>query len=301
MIVKDLKNCMSSRLFSVITGFIPVILVQRMTNQVNKFALLFKRSLLSQDCRNRLCVMSGNDGCRGCLSMFFPFIKLLNRMYHSGSSANELTLKAKDDNKSVLQLGRSMIEMLGVLAIIAVLSVGGIAGYSKAMQAHKSNIQRQLLSELLQAMIEIKPKLGTNLAEFQNITDLVYSLGYLPEGTTYKNSTIYDKSGNMIQIHKYNRDDAKHFVLEIFFRADQDSDLSRESEEFCHNIVWAAKPIAQDIKVIDYYRIEDGKGTVYSLFSTKSLISATLNDIQSKCHFMAKDGGGVHYSIHLWP
>ena len=32
------------------------------------------------------------------------------------------------------QIGRSMIEMLGVLAIIGVLSVGGIAGYTKAME-----------------------------------------------------------------------------------------------------------------------------------------------------------------------
>ena len=37
------------------------------------------------------------------------------------------------------QLGRSMVEMLGVLAIIGVLSVGGIAGYSKAMEKHKIN------------------------------------------------------------------------------------------------------------------------------------------------------------------
>ena len=37
------------------------------------------------------------------------------------------------------QLGRSMIEMLGVLAIIGVLSVGGIAGYSKAMMKFKIN------------------------------------------------------------------------------------------------------------------------------------------------------------------
>ncbi len=35
------------------------------------------------------------------------------------------------------QIGRSMIEMLGVLAIISVLSVGGIAGYSKAMEMYK--------------------------------------------------------------------------------------------------------------------------------------------------------------------
>ena len=41
--------------------------------------------------------------------------------------------------KSVSELGRSMIEMLGVLAIIGVLSVGGIAGYSKAMEKFKVN------------------------------------------------------------------------------------------------------------------------------------------------------------------
>lgn len=46
-------------------------------------------------------------------------------------------LTLKDDNRNVLQCGRSMIEMLGVLAIIGVLSVGGIAGYSKAMEKYK--------------------------------------------------------------------------------------------------------------------------------------------------------------------
>ncbi len=35
--------------------------------------------------------------------------------------------------------GRSMIEMLGVLAIVGILSAGGIAGYSMAMQHHKTN------------------------------------------------------------------------------------------------------------------------------------------------------------------
>lgn len=38
-----------------------------------------------------------------------------------------------------MQKGRSMIEMLGVLAIIGVLSVGGIAGFTKAMDAYKTN------------------------------------------------------------------------------------------------------------------------------------------------------------------
>ena len=52
-------------------------------------------------------------------------------------------------NKKNGQSGRSMIEMLGVLAIVGVLSAGGIAGYSMAMQSHKTNqlIERiQLIS-----------------------------------------------------------------------------------------------------------------------------------------------------------
>lgn len=41
--------------------------------------------------------------------------------------------------KNLLQLGRSMVEMLGVLAIIGVLSIVGIQGYKKAMNKIKAN------------------------------------------------------------------------------------------------------------------------------------------------------------------
>ncbi len=41
--------------------------------------------------------------------------------------------------KYARQNGRNMIEMLGVLAIVGILSVGGIAGYSMAMQNHRTN------------------------------------------------------------------------------------------------------------------------------------------------------------------
>ena len=54
------------------------------------------------------------------------------------------------------QIGRSMIEMLGVLAIIAVLSVGGIVGYGKAMRMWQANIQKQMIEELLHSMIEVR-------------------------------------------------------------------------------------------------------------------------------------------------
>ena len=41
--------------------------------------------------------------------------------------------------KHIHQVGRSMVEIIGVLAIIGVLSVGAIAGYSNAMTKHKLN------------------------------------------------------------------------------------------------------------------------------------------------------------------
>ncbi len=51
------------------------------------------------------------------------------------------------------EVGRSMIEMLGVLAIIAVLTVGGIAGYSKAMKKYQAN---KVVGEIIQVLAKLK-------------------------------------------------------------------------------------------------------------------------------------------------
>ena len=266
--------------------------------------------MLREDYRNKF----ENGWCWGrrssvyCKSVIISiFSKGLNvahqyeALFERGVQRSTRVRKAQVVTRQTNPLGRSMIEMLGVLAIIAVLSVGGIAGYSKAMLAYKSNIQREMLSELLRAMIEIKPKLGTNLAEFQNITELFYSLGYLPEGTTYKNNTIFDKSGNKIQIHKY-YSSRKDYVMEIYFRDQANSLLSFSSEELCRNIVWATKPIADEIYFINFW--QDVKDSKFSpvLFNHDNLAKATLADIQSKCHLTTTDGfNSVHYSIHLYP
>ena len=195
-------NSTASRLFSVITRHdaqsVPIILVQRVTNLVNKFAVLFKRSMLLQDCRNA----SGNDGCGGRLFMFFSFLKLLNRIYHPGSSANELSLKAKDDYKSVLQLGRSMIEMLGVLTIIAVLSVGGIAGYSKAMEKFKVNKAISeyslLIFGILEHLDDLRPTACGN-TNFCGLASYYQAANLLPGNWIVTDDAhISDSNGNMI-------------------------------------------------------------------------------------------------------
>ena len=189
-------NSTISRLFSVIFWLVPKILLQQVTNQVNKLALLFKRSMLSQDCRNA----SGNDGCCGrWLSVCYQFFK---RIYHPGSSANELSLKAKDDYKSVLQLGRSMIEMLGVLAIIGVLSVGGIAGYSKAMEKFKVNKAISEYSLLIFGILEHLDDLRPTACDNTNFCGLAsyYQAANLLPGNwiVTDDAHIYDSNGNII-------------------------------------------------------------------------------------------------------
>lgn len=62
------------------------------------------------------------------------------------------------------QIGRSMIEMLGVLAIISVLSVGGIAGYSKAMEMYK-------LTKWQKAMIQTISNIQTAYINQKYYTD----------------------------------------------------------------------------------------------------------------------------------
>ncbi len=78
--------------------------------------------------------------------------------------------------------GRSMVEMLGVLAIIGVLSAGGLAGYSKAMEKHKTNT---LVNEI--------QMITTNLiTAFQN------ELDYSALGTDKTTGTAFAVSLNAI-------------------------------------------------------------------------------------------------------
>ena len=63
------------------------------------------------------------------------------------------------------QIGRSMIEMLGVLAIIAVLSVGGIVGYGKAIEQFKVNRLIEEYGYVVQQLIEKGDSLRENVKD----------------------------------------------------------------------------------------------------------------------------------------
>lgn len=92
------------------------------------------------------------------------------------------------------QLGRSMIEMLGVLAIVGVLSIGGIAGFSEAMFRDKLNKQAEQFSSILSGIFthgDILKAQGTG----GNITSAMYYLGIIPPEMK-KGNQYYDVFGN---------------------------------------------------------------------------------------------------------
>ena len=98
-------------------------------------------------------------------------------------------LQSRKDKKQN-QLGRSMIEMLGVLAIIGVLSVGGIAGYSKAMNKWKLQKAFDQISTIVTNMYTLMG--NVNAADQENLnSELAIKLGIIPDEMVQDNPYGY--------------------------------------------------------------------------------------------------------------
>ena len=216
------------------------------------------------------------------------------------------------DDYRVVQSGRSMIEMLGVLAIIAVLSVGGIAGYSKALMKWKSNVQKNMLAELLTNMIKIRPNLNKKSTSFDNITYVFEAMGALPEGITYKNNYMYDKEDNLIWIDyglsSWTNEDGSigtmfAYVLRFHYKIGT-GNLTIPAKDFCLNLLEAAKTIAEEVVYIktNYSDSSSWNGSGQNvMYTKKSLETATMADMQQKCNMVIKEEGGVYFSLLLNP
>ena len=209
-------------------------------------------------------------------------------------------------------VGRSMIEMLGVLAIVGVLSVGGIAGYSKALMKWKSNVQKNMLAELLTNMIKIKYNLDKKSTSFDNITYVFEAMGALPEGITYKNNYMYDKEDNLIWIDyglsSWKNEDGSvstqfSYVIRFYYKIGI-GNLTVPAKDFCLNLLESAKTIAEDVVYIktNYHDSsiwnDSGQNVMYT---KKSFATATMADMQQKCNMVIKEDGGVRFSLLINP
>ena len=209
--------------------------------------------------------------------------------------------------------GRSMIEMLGVLAIIGVLSVGGIAGYSKAMLMWRSNIQRNLIAELLHGAIDLKLRLNHQTIPYQNITSALAGLGYIPEEVEYKNGNIYTKEGFSVYVsyglrtmtsrtdgHTYQQN---QYTIYFIFNQ-RGTALNLSEEEFCNNLLQVAKEAANEVSRIDFWKMDSTStspngDTGITLYSGNSLKNAAMAEMRQKCKMVFTETGLAHFNICL--
>ena len=220
-----------------------------------------------------------------------------------------------NNNRSVFQSGRSMIEMLGVLAIIAVLSVGGIAGYSKAMAMWRSNIQRNMISELIASTIKMKPNLDAFDQKYNMLNSVIYAMGDMPEGLEYKGGLFYDKNGvnmDVVQGHSTWIDQNGNVTggaqrLIIFFRYSQgDGNSSLSAVDLCRNIIEAAKPVANEVLMINFWEAVDTSINWHghkdkTLYTGQTLKNAEISDIMQKCKMNFAKGGNEQFLLYLNP
>ena len=181
------------------------------------------------------------------------------------------------------QIGRSMVEIIGVLAIIGVLSVGAIAGYSKAMMKHKLNKQSTQFNQIFTAVYKYDN--WGNITGSGNMIPMLKTLGEIPrEMITTDTQYIYDVFKNRISIS-----------LNSYYKAPKlyvylDLSESGESMEICRNIFYTVKEWHENMFVIESYGVStegnqnlQAYGDKYCSRGRTCLVDLTLDRIDNLC------------------
>ena len=199
------------------------------------------------------------------------------------------------------QIGRSMIEMLGVLAIIGVLSVGGIAGYSKAMEMWKENRSIQQYSMLLYGMMEHIDDIK-KLPTYQSYVDIANSLNLIPN--SWKNTSVptimTDDMDNWVQL----RGGEQHFDFEVYFARNSNYSKVKSKLQFCRRL-WnnIAIPLTEHIKYVYVWRNGAQEqntywyGSKYCDIGLYCLSGITLSDINKQCNSCVEEDNLLNCSF----
>ena len=188
--------------------------------------------------------------------------------------------------------GRSMIEMLGVLAIIAVLSVVGLDGFSKAMRMYRSAVQKETLEHLLANMVKIRNNLNHEVKTFENISYLFAAMGELPNGITFRDNRLYDKSGNSFTVYfgkntwKTPTGTASSFEYHVRINWEQkDNSTSPTAYDSCINTLEVAKANSNEIKTVTQFIGNSEAFLSYdqSNISWKNMTVTQMNEVCKSC------------------
>lgn len=201
----------------------------------------------------------------------------------------------------ICSIGRSMIEMLSVLAVIAVLTTGGIAGYSKAMLKWQVNQQMEIISQLLNTMIQYRESLGRNLQKdisYQTLMPVLASTGNMPDtlteypeklsdGTWYQDrfGFLYDVRYGGIFWKDSNDNILSSIESSINIRLPKaGSFLTQASYKFCVAALNFAKINTRDIWRVSVWNISSGNKDRKS-FDYGAITQLTAAQISDSCRY----------------
>ena len=188
------------------------------------------------------------------------------------------------------QLGRSMVEMLGVLAIIGILSASALSGYSKAMMQLKLNKHTDEISYLMATAIFNNDKL--NKASFNMFEELkalgAFTWNVIPnKKVTDDNSTekitFQDSLHNTIWFEHYSQDQMKAIGIIL-----PQSDFT---QKVCYNYINIFKNFSDEIYRI-HARKDVGNQMSWKMFygknvcdgnTKKCLEHITVDEITNMC------------------
>ena len=276
---------------------VPRIFWQRVSNLVNKLALLLHKCWLREDSWDK----PKNDWCWG--RGFSAFCKFFNKYPSPDAKASPSPSRGEGlhrpwcdkilgtgpsmtGGRGANSFGRSMIEMLGVLAIIAVLSVGGIAGYSKAMMKYKINKMTEEYTMLMTGLMEYQESLfKTYTGDYNNrfLAQFIIDAKLVPETWKLVNQQfISDSLGNKINAYVDTAASGTKFTSDIYIVP---SGVNKDSEyayQLCmalsHEVVY---PLAANMGFTELFIRNDaitnsGNFMVY----TKSCYGSGFNEVK---------------------
>ncbi|MBP3686815.1 MAG: type II secretion system protein [Alphaproteobacteria bacterium] len=204
------------------------------------------------------------------------------------------------------ELGRSMIEMLGVLAIVGILSVGGISAFQKAMSKHKINQVTEELSQFINELLryskdfrgEVEGKASSEYKEITSMLDFFVSSKWVRKG-----NYIYDSQGNrfIVAVRTAGRPVKKYMSLSYrFFERGE-----RAKVDLCMAYYEMLKSYADSVSHISLWRVdsEDSQATVavygnaYCGGGKKCLKDLTLGEMREKCSWFEGDDKNCSFAI----
>ena len=201
-------------------------------------------------------------------------------------------------NLNKVQLGRSMVEMLGVLAIIGVLSVGSIAGYSKAMFKYKMNKYATAYNTLLNDLLDMKNNLTKTNGESTSSGSTVHyygdffkKLNMIPEGFKYvKNDELQDIFNNPVIIYQYSS--MTQYTNPEDFPGGIRTEIkaNKDGQAICHQLLNIAKENSQNLSRASIY-IDKSSSKEITILGDKKCVSGakclsklTLTDVEEFCY-----------------